>query len=67
MQYRDGTVASRNDLGLPGLGARNHHEFPQWLQEIGGRNGLDFDTEAADIRAGRNRAAAKLLASWFSG
>ncbi|MBY3246397.1 hypothetical protein [Rhizobium laguerreae] len=55
----------RNDLGLPILGRGNLHAFPTWLRQVREKNGLDFDTGAADIRVGRKRAAAKLIAHWL--
>ncbi|MHC2219971.1 hypothetical protein [Rhizobium leguminosarum] len=55
----------RNDLGLPILGCGNLHAFPTWLRQVREKNGLDFDTGAADIRVGRKRAAGKLIAQWL--
>ena len=55
----------RNELGFPVLGRGNLHAFPAWLRKLREENGLDFDTGAADIRVGRKRAAAKLLAQWL--
>jgi len=55
----------RNDLGFPVLGRGNLHAFPTWLRQVREKNGLDFDSGAADIRVGRKRAAAKLVAQWL--
>ncbi|WP_237352711.1 hypothetical protein [Rhizobium leguminosarum] len=55
----------RNDLGLPVLGCGNLYAFPTWLRQVREKNGLDFDTRAADIRVGRKRAAAKLIVQWL--
>ncbi|UFW81002.1 MULTISPECIES: hypothetical protein [Rhizobium] len=55
----------RNDLGLLLLGCGNLDAFPTWLRQVREKNGLDFDTGAADIRVGRKRAAAKLIAQWL--
>ncbi|MFS8147335.1 hypothetical protein [Rhizobium sp. BR 249] len=55
----------RNELGFPLLGRGNLHAFPAWLRQLREKNGLDFDIGAADIRVGRKRAAAKLVARWL--
>ncbi|OWV80478.1 hypothetical protein ATY78_07270 [Rhizobium sp. R635] len=55
----------RNELGFPLLGRGNLHAFPTWLRQLRENNGLDFDIGAADIRVGRKRAAAKLVARWL--
>ncbi|WP_245485858.1 hypothetical protein [Rhizobium leguminosarum] len=55
----------RNDLGFSVLGCGNLHAFPTWLRQVREKNGLDFDTGAADIRVGSKRAAAKLIAQWL--
>ncbi|MBB2753978.1 UNVERIFIED_ORG: hypothetical protein GGI57_004710 [Rhizobium aethiopicum] len=55
----------RNDLHFPVLGRGNLRAFPAWLRQVREKNGLDFDTGAADIRVGRKRAAAKLVAQWM--
>ncbi|MGO7171296.1 hypothetical protein AB9F47_30035 [Rhizobium leguminosarum] len=55
----------RNDLCFSVLGRGNLHAFPTWLRQVREKNGLDFDTDAADIRVGRKRAAAKLIAQWL--
>jgi hypothetical protein len=39
----------RNDLGFPVLGCGNLHAFPTWLRQVREKNGLDFDTGAADF------------------
>ncbi|WP_337268731.1 hypothetical protein [Oryzifoliimicrobium ureilyticus] len=57
----------RNELDLPQLGRGNLHAFPQWLRNVREKKGFDFDLEAADIRVGRKRAAAKLIAQWLRG
>ncbi|MCZ7450285.1 hypothetical protein O8B93_22125 [Agrobacterium rhizogenes] len=57
----------RNDLRLEPLGAGNLAAFPEWLKKARTESGLDFDTEAADIRVGRKRAAAKLVRQWLLG
>ncbi|MGO8499881.1 hypothetical protein AB9F35_00140 [Rhizobium leguminosarum] len=59
------TKTYRNDLGFPVLGCGNLHAFPTWLRQVREKNGLDFDTGAADIRVGRKRAAAKLIVQWL--
>lgn len=56
----------RNDLRSPPLGRGNLESFPQWLRQVRERNGLDFDAETADIRVGRSRSAAKLIARWLA-
>ncbi|MFV0333309.1 MAG: hypothetical protein ACK5JR_04480 [Tropicimonas sp.] len=56
-----------NDGGLPRLGAGNLRAFPAWLRQIRERNGLDFDTAAADIFVGRKRSAIPRLAGWLAG
>lgn len=54
----------RNELGFAALRCGNLHTFPAWLKQVREKNGLDFDTGAADIRVGRKRAA-KLIAEWL--
>lgn len=54
---------SRNDLGLSDLGHSNPRTFPQWLSKVRQHHDFDFDTGAADIRVGRNRAAPSCLHS----
>jgi hypothetical protein len=55
----------RNDLRLPPLGNGNLGSFPDWLKRVA-ELGLDFDVNAADIRVGRKRAAAKLVSTWLA-
>ncbi|MFC2253932.1 hypothetical protein ACETRX_30160 [Labrys portucalensis] len=56
----------QNDLDFPVLGSGNLYAFPAWLKQVRGKSGLDFDVEAADIRVGRKRVAAKLIAQWLA-
>jgi hypothetical protein len=57
---------TQNDLDFPMLGSGNLHAFPTWLKQVRENSGLDFDIEAADIRVGRKRAAAKLISQWLA-
>lgn len=56
-----------NRLGIPPLGCGNLQGFPAWLRQLRAEAGLDFDIEAADIRLGRKRSAAKVVAQWLAG
>jgi hypothetical protein len=56
----------QNELDFPTLGSGNLHAFPAWLKQVRETSGLDFDVEAADIRVGRKRAGAKLIAQWLA-
>lgn len=57
---------TQNDPGIEGLGRGNLARFPDWLRATCERHGIAFDCNAADIRAGRKRAAAKAIAAWIS-
>ena len=57
----------QNDPGIAGLGSGNLARFPDWRRGLNDRDGLSFDIGTADIRAGRDRAVAKLLAGWLRG
>lgn len=58
---------TQNDIAIPPLGAGNLQNFPAWLKSLSTVKGLDFDIGAAEIRAGRKRAAVKLIAHWLTG
>ncbi|NLS00478.1 hypothetical protein HGP17_26925 [Rhizobium sp. P38BS-XIX] len=58
--------SSRNDLKIPALGKGNLASFPDWLKQLR-HHDLDFDVDAADIRVGRKRAAAKIVSAWLAG
>lgn len=56
----------RNDKGIAGLGAGNLAQLPAWLRSLREEHGVPLILEdLSDIRCGRKRTTAKLLAEWL--